>query len=158
MNILGIDPGTKCGYAIEGKGGHLVYASGVFDLRARRHEGGGMRYLRFLAHLKEIVQTMRIDAVAYEEVRHHQGVDAAHVYGGIIGVLSSWAEESEIPYKGVPVGTIKRVATGKGNSKKTLVEAAAVDFWPKVAVVDDNHADALWTAFTLGVEIDGWKR
>jgi Holliday junction resolvasome RuvABC endonuclease subunit len=47
----------------------------------------------------------------------------------------------KIPYRGVPVGTIKRHVTGKGNADKEAVIAAvqALGFAP----VDDNEADAL---------------
>ena len=46
-----------------------------------------------------------------------------------------------VPYQGVPVGTIKRFATGKGNAGKEAVIAAmrARGFAP----ADDNEADAL---------------
>jgi crossover junction endodeoxyribonuclease RuvC len=48
---------------------------------------------------------------------------------------------NKIPYEGVPVGTIKRHITGKGNATKEEVIAAvrAKGFSP----VDDNDADAL---------------
>lgn len=45
MRILGIDPGTSCGWAILDDGGRV--ASGVWDLSPKRFEGGGMRYIRF---------------------------------------------------------------------------------------------------------------
>jgi Holliday junction resolvasome RuvABC endonuclease subunit len=47
----------------------------------------------------------------------------------------------KIPYRGVPVGTIKRHITGRGNADKDAVIAAvrALGFDP----VDDNEADAL---------------
>jgi hypothetical protein len=46
-----------------------------------------------------------------------------------------------VPYQGVPVGTIKRFATGRGNANKTAMIAAmqARGFHPG----DDNEADAL---------------
>lgn len=46
-----------------------------------------------------------------------------------------------MPYQGVPVGTIKRFASGKGNAGKDAVIAAmrARGFAPS----DDNEADAL---------------
>jgi hypothetical protein len=55
--------------------------------------------------------------------------------------LSAWCEERAIAYQGVPVGTIKRYATGKGNADKAAMIAAmrARGFAP----VDDNEADAL---------------
>jgi hypothetical protein len=82
-----------------------------------------------------------IDAVFFEEVRRHAGVDAAHAYGGFMGHLTAWCEHHQIPYQGVPVGTIKKHATGKGNAGKDEMIAAvrARGHTP----VDDNEADAL---------------
>jgi hypothetical protein len=56
--------------------------------------------------------------VYFEEVRRHAGVDAAHAYGGFMAHLTAWCEHHQIPYQGVPVGTIKKHATGKGNANK----------------------------------------
>jgi Holliday junction resolvasome RuvABC endonuclease subunit len=62
-------------------------------------------------------------------------------YGGARLHLTAWAEMNKIPYAGVPVGTIKRHATGNGNANKEAVIAAvrALGFDP----ADDNEADAL---------------
>jgi Holliday junction resolvasome RuvABC endonuclease subunit len=74
-------------------------------------------------------------------VRRHVGVDAAHAYGGFLAHLTAWCEHHQIPYQGVPVGTIKKHATGKGNADKAAMMAAvrAKGFLP----ADDNEADAL---------------
>ncbi|MFM7256119.1 MAG: hypothetical protein ACKO3C_10850, partial [Betaproteobacteria bacterium] len=55
--------------------------------------------------------------------------------------LPGWCEHHSIPYKGVPVGPIKKHATGKGNAGKAeiITAAKARGFDP----VGDNHADAL---------------
>ncbi len=88
----------------------------------------------------------------FEEVRRHVGTDAAHVYGGLLATLTSWAETAGVAYQGVPVGTIKRHATGKGNANKDAMMAAARarGFSP----ADDNEADAiailLWALETRG--------
>lgn len=138
MKILALDLGTACGYALSN--GDRDPISGTLDLRPRRHEGGGMRYLTFRTNLR--VLSHEIDLVVYEEVRRHLGTDAAHVYGGLLAVLQAECEERKIPYQGVPVGTIKRFATGKGNADKGTMVAAAQVRWPNVK--DDNEADALW--------------
>jgi Holliday junction resolvasome RuvABC endonuclease subunit len=86
------------------------------------------------------------------EVRRHLGTDAAHVHGGLLAILTAWAEQNRIPYSGAPVGTIKRFATGRGNAGKADVIAAmrARGFQP----ADDNEADALaillWAVETAG--------
>ena len=66
---------------------------------------------------------------------------AAHAYGGFLAHLTAWAEMFKIPYRGVPVGTIKRHVTGRDNADKEAVIAAVreVGFDP----ADDNEADAL---------------
>lgn len=148
MTILGIDPGTRCGWALIRDGRHV--ASGVWNLRAMRHEGGGMKFLRLRRYLEEALQG--VDAVAYEEVRRHLGVDAAHVYGGIVGQIGAVCEERAVPYRGVHWGTAKKHATGKGNADKAAMVAAFC------AVVgrdpeDDNEADALFVALVLHGEV-----
>ena len=64
-----------------------------------------------------------------------------HAYGGYLAHLTAWAEANRIPYQGVPVGTIKRHITGKGNADKQAV----IDAVRKLgfAPADDNEADAL---------------
>lgn len=102
-----------------------------------------MRYLRFKRWLNEIKSSCSagIDAVYFEEVRRHASTDAAHVYGGFLGMLNAWCEHHQIPYQGVPVGTIKKHATGKGNASKDDMVAAARN--RGFAPADDNEADAL---------------
>lgn len=144
--ILALDLGTKCGWALGGEFGRRV-ASGTWILapeRQRRFEGGGMRWLRLRQFLDE---TMFSDATApqqvvFEEVRRHMGVDAAHAYGAALGIVTSWCEGLVLPYRAVPVGTIKKFATGKGNALKLAMIAAAKIRWG-VDAVDDNEADAV---------------
>ena len=138
--ILALDLGTTTGWALRGSDSHL--ASGSERFRPQRFEGGGMRFLRFKRWLTEIKQSCDgIDCLYFEEVRRHVGVDAAHAYGGFLATLTAWCEHHEIPYQGVPVGTIKKHATGKGNAGKADVIAAirARGHVP----IDDNEADAL---------------
>lgn len=82
-----------------------------------------------------------LGAIYFEEVRRHIGVDAAHAYGGFLATLTAWCEHHSIPYSGVPVGTIKRHATGKGNADKAAVIAAMRALGHSPA--NDNEADAL---------------
>lgn len=136
--LLALDLGTMTGYAV-GTPGCVV--TGRLDLKPGRHEGGGMRYLRFRRHLDEIHAATPIAEVAYEEVRRHVGTDAAHVYGGLLAQLTAWCEENGVPYKGEPVGSIKKFATSKGNaSKSEMIEA--VRSWG-YNPLDDNEADAI---------------
>lgn len=138
--VLALDLGTQTGWALMGRDASI--SSGAESFKPQRFEGGGMRYLRFKRWLTEIKQCADgIDQVVFEEVRRHVGVDAAHAYGGFMGQLTAWCEHHQIPYQGVPVGTIKKHATGKGNAGKAdVIAAMRAKGHP---VTDDNEADAL---------------
>lgn len=136
--ILCLDLGTKTGFAAHSRATGII--SGVKDFSTKRNEGGGMRYLEFKRWLDSINKGA-ITEVYWEEVRRHAGTSAAHVYGSFQGVLMAWCEENRIAYKSVPVGTIKRSATGRGNaSKQDMIDAAkALGFNPAT----DDEADAI---------------
>jgi len=138
--VLALDLGTTTGWALRARDGQIAH--GFVSFKPQRFEGGGMRYLRFKRWLSEIQGAAgEIHSIYFEEVRRHNGVDAAHVYGGLMATLTTWCEHHRIAYQGVPVGTIKRHATGKGNAGKAQVIAAMrAKGHP---VTDDNEADAL---------------
>jgi hypothetical protein len=149
--ILALDLGTTTGWAIRDFDGLIT--SGTVSFKPSRYDGGGMRYLRFTNWLTELDRLSGpIGAIYYEEVRRHAGTDAAHVFGGLLAVLTSWGELRGVPYQGVPVGTIKKHASGKGNApKQAMIDAARQrGFNP----ADDNEADAiailLWALETKG--------
>jgi hypothetical protein len=149
--VLALDLGTSTGWALRGSDGLIT--SGTASFRPGRFDGGGMRYLRFANWLTELDRLSGpLSTIWFEEVRRHTGTDASHIYGGLMATLTAWAEQRDIPYEGVPVGTIKRHATGKGNAPKEAMIAAARarGFSP----ADDNEADAvallLWAIETKG--------
>jgi Holliday junction resolvasome RuvABC endonuclease subunit len=150
LTVLALDLGTTTGWALRSMG---MITSGCLSLKSSRFDGGGMRYLRFRRWLEQLQSDAGpIGAVYFEEVRRHVGTDAAHVYGGLLGQLTAWCEEHGIAYQGVPVGTIKAFAAGRGNADKAAMIAAvqARGFSP----ADDNEADAiailLWAIETGG--------
>lgn len=136
--ILALDLGTKTGWSLY-HDGHIF--SGMKDLSTKRIEGGGMRYLNFRKWLSSINGSRSIQEVYFEEVNHCGWKNSSSVYGGFMAILTSWCEEHNIPYEGVPVTTIKKFITGKGNAKKEAVikaiQAKGYD------VEDDNEADAM---------------
>lgn len=149
--VLALDLGTTTGWAMRPAGGRIE--SGTVSFRPSRYDGGGMRYLRFRGWLNGMAaDAAGLAAIYFEEVRRHVGTDAAHLYGGFLATLTSWCEQQGIAYQGVPVGTIKRFMTGKGNADKAAIIAAvrAQGFAP----ADDNEADAiailLWSIETHG--------
>lgn len=137
-NVLALDLGTKCGYAIF-DGESII--SGTKKLPHAKNIGAGVKFLEFRFWLLELIKRHDIRKVYYERVYRHLGTDAAHAFGGFMYHMAAVCEEVGIKYVGIPVGTIKKSATGKGNaSKEEMMEfAKANGFNP----VDDNHADAL---------------
>lgn len=136
---LSLDLGTTTGFCIGEREGALL--SGSQNFKPGRYDGGGIRFVRFRRWLDEMQSTYPVERVVFEEVRRHVGTDAAHVYGGLMATLQAWCEDKSIPYEGVPVGTIKRGWTGKGNAPKEAMIAEAVR--RGFAPIDDNEADAI---------------
>jgi hypothetical protein len=150
-SLLCLDLGTTTGWAL--RSGDAAIVSGTVSFRPSRYDGGGIRYLRFRGWLDQLATDVGgLSAIHFEEVRRHAGTDAAHVYGGLLATLTAWCEERGIAYQGVPVGTIKRFISGKGNADKAAVIAAVRSRGLNPA--DDNEADAiailLWAIETHG--------
>lgn len=165
--ILGIDPGMNCGWAILDEAGQRI-GSGVWKLGGDNSEGAGMRYLRLRVYVREVVEKAGVNVCAYEDVKRHTGTTAAHVYGGIIATVTQYLETQRIAYRGFGVGSIKKVATGRGDSNKAALITAANNRWglnlEAMSVVrrvkgkdetvwiypggSDNEADSLWIAET----------
>jgi Holliday junction resolvasome RuvABC endonuclease subunit len=149
LKILALDLGTQTGWALYdtdfGRIGH-----GIFNLKPTRFEGPGMRAIKLRTALTTLAKSEPPQLVAYEEVHRHAGTAAAHVYGGLLMTLQAWCEPRMIPFTGIPVGTVKKRATGKGNAKKqAMIDAAkqhfSIERGDKGDLTDDE-ADALWVA------------
>lgn len=140
--ILAFDLGSHLGWAACNE--HGLTLSGQVELKGGRYEGGGMRYLRAQKVINELIDTVKPQVVVFEEVRRHLSTDSAHVHGGLLAMLTAICEQRKIPYAGIPVATIKKIATGKGNADKAFMIAAAKRKWPDQDVATDNIADALW--------------
>jgi hypothetical protein len=138
--VLSLDLGQMTGWAV--RNADSAIASRTTEFKPGRFEGRGMVYLRFRAWLQEVDETAGgVGAVHFEEVRSPRGVAAAHAYGGFLAHLTVSAEANKMPHAGVPVGTIKRHATGTGSANKDAVIAAVRALGFELA--DDNEADAL---------------
>jgi len=150
IRMVALDPATHTGYSwldipvpVPPGLKPIRCQSGVWDLSVKRHEGGGMRFLRAKKHIMEMAPQF----ILYEEVRRHRGTSAAHVYGGLIAMIQAYGEEHGVTYVGIPVGTIKKRACGKGNCKKeVMVQTANAAFVgpDDEAIEDDDTADAMW--------------
>jgi hypothetical protein len=150
--ILALDLGTTTGWALRSHDGLITSGTVSASAPAATTAAACATCVsrNWLGELDRL--SGPIAAIWFEEVRRHAGTDAAHVFGGLLATLTAWAELRGVPYQGVPVGTIKRHATGKGNAPKQAMIAAARarGFSP----ADDNEADAIAILF-WAIETNG---
>ena len=142
MIFLSLDLGTTAGWALGDKEKTKHIKSGILKLKPTRFQSHGHRFYDFKKFLQEIHLEHSLSLCTYEEVRKHIGTDAAHVYGGFVATLQSWCIEHSVEYYGVPVGTIKKHITGKGNAgKEDVIDSVKkkLNIFPK----DHNEADAI---------------
>ena len=137
--ILALDLGTKCGYALRKRDGTLVHGTEVFTPRASW--SAGQKWSRFSAWLSSTIVEGGATVIAYEDVKNHAGVLAAHAYGGFLAMMEMVADQHNLTLQPVGVGVVKRSWTGNGAADKdTMIAQAKVRGF---RVVDDNNADAL---------------
>lgn len=139
MSILAIDLGKTLGWAADTSGG---ITSGVEDFNRRWSESAGVCMLRFHTWLDKMNGLLSITEIHYELVQGYRSGAAARVWCGFWSHLLAWCEKNQIPCSGVPVGTLKKYATGNGGcGKPAMIAAAKAKGWDPV---DHNEADALW--------------
>ena len=143
MRILAIDPGSRCGWAYSSE---ERIESGVQDFSLRRGESVGMRFIRFTAWLDEMINLIKPKLIIFE-MAHHRGGAATNILIGMTTRIEEKCEKMKIEYTSVHSATVKKFATGKGNASKEAMLAKAIEHYPDIGIIDDNHADAL---FMLG--------
>lgn len=168
--ILGLDLGTSCGYAYkfvtkDSKEPSRVYA-GQLDLSAGPYDSGAIRFVR----LRQFLTYIKPDLLAFEDVRYTppntgfqsvgailaRAATACEWFGALKATMATWCEERGIPSTGIPIGTIKKRATGKGNANKSDIISACnkefefdfdVEGYESSGV--DNIADAVYVCSIL---------
>lgn len=139
MRILGIDCGTKTGWAYCDDSFTI---SGVIDFTLKRGESSGMKFLRFHGWLREMLVKHRPALVVYE-LPHHRGGYATQSLNTMCGLVMMGCAKREIEYVGVHSATLKKHATGSGRaSKEDMLKAARTQFGEDVKT--DDEADALF--------------
>jgi len=149
LPVLALDLATKSGWALRDRTGAME--SGVQEFLLKRGESKGMRFLRFRKWLREMLTFGEIGnsfsieepgLICYEQA-HHRGGYATSLAVGLVTEVLAEAARVEVEHMPVHTGTLKRWATGKGNTNKEGMMKRAAELYPKVDIIDDNHADAL---------------
>lgn len=103
----------------------------TLDAQAQAHQKAAQSAL---AAREQIKQTLTDTETQIDQI-------TAKLKDGLKLTLTAWCEHHNIPYQGVPVGTIKKHATGKGNAGKDEMITSVRERGH--TPVDDNEADAL---------------
>ena len=145
MSILSLDLGLWLGNALMVNGRAKIYGThGLQEKKTRKlTEPDGYRFVKFRTFLDEMYKEHRFTAIAYEDVKNHSAVLAAHAYGGFKAVLLTWALPRGVPLHGYGVGQVKKSWTGNGNASKELMISTARKNGYTVADDADDTADAL---------------
>lgn len=138
MNILALDPATKCGWA------HSCGKSGVWNMAITADESKEMRLVRFRAELQKLHNKYGFDLIVFEASRNLQHGPAVKLAAQLQAVIELFCHDHQVKYKGYSPKTIKKFATGNGNASKEMMMEAANAKWPKIKLISNDHADALW--------------
>lgn len=162
--VVGLDLGTNCGITVADvyKDKRIIMWLGQLDLSIGTYDSGVLRHLR----LKQFLKIVAPDFICFEDVKYTPAKEqlagkfniqaivarVAHpseFLGGLKTTVITWAEENNVPYKGEAIGSIKKFATGKGNSGKEEMIKACNDKYGTDFDIDtykdtgaDNIADS----------------
>jgi len=149
LPVLALDLATKTGWAMLDRNGN--FESGVQEFDLKRGESKGMRFLRFRKWLKEVLALGELGVqysaelpglIVYEQP-HFRGGHACELLVGLSTNVLAEAALYGLEHLAVHTGSLKKFATGKGNAGKDEMILKAKEFFPKIEIIDDNHADAL---------------
>lgn len=154
MRVLSLDLGTKTGWAIydsEVVSPSPQVTSGTWELMTARElrsqrKANRVRCCdaRFITLHDRISMHMPVDWIYFEDVQFLTSQAQAQLWAGFRAMVTLFWRYHPVA---VPVGTLKKFATGKGNAKKEAMAAAYYLKHPRhlanEAFKDDNEIDAL---------------
>jgi hypothetical protein len=172
--VLGLDLGTKCGCAFAYlnpdkpvDASTINMHMSLWNLSAGPYDSGAIRFAR----LRRFLHVLQPSLIGYEQPKYTPPKDAHQItaqaiigraatslefFGALQATVATWAEERAVPCEGFPIGTIKKLATGKGNAgKPAMVTACNALFGTDFDVEScqqmgtDNVADAAFVCLLV---------
>lgn len=122
MIVLGVDPGSlRTGYgAVETDGRrHRLIERGALAPGARVSLPEKLRHIH--AGVAALIDRLRPDALAVEDVFHATNTRTALVLGHVRGVVLLAGAEAGLPVHEYPPATVKQQVTGFGRAEKSQV-------------------------------------
>lgn len=169
MKILALDLATNCGYAYNDD---KNYHCGTYvlatekELKAARRERMNRRLdprVTELFHtMQALQQTHNFNVITFEDVEFQSYTLACQLWASLRAAMWLGAYHTKPIFDAVPVGTLKRFATGHGGATKEMMVKALIKadphftkhekstcaYWhpdPSTSIsIDDNAVDAIW--------------
>ncbi|HTU27454.1 MAG TPA: crossover junction endodeoxyribonuclease RuvC [Pirellulales bacterium] len=126
VRILGIDPGLNItGYGVlEVRSGRLALCEAGI-IRGRSRESLTARLVEIHAGLADVIQSLRPDVCALEQLySHYKQPRTAILMGHARGVICLAAAHAGLAVSSYSATQIKKVLTGNGRAPKTQMQAA----------------------------------
>lgn len=131
MNLLSLDLGTKTGYAYSGRDGKMHWGTKTlatpkeitFSRKLRMDRRGDPRFFTFLNLLKKIHLQVALDYILFEDVLFSSTTMQTQLWAGFrsaVWLMSDYGVQIDC----VPVGTLKKSASGSGAATKEAMACA----------------------------------
>lgn len=159
MIFLGVDPSlTATGLALVGQG--RVIRTGRIQTKNKGHERVDQILFGIHSWVIEGYEQGAGDVVVGIEdmALGAKGAAVAQIFG-LWHTITQKLHEWEVPYRVVPIGTLKKYVTGNGSAGKDEMVAATVRRFPGLDIINNNEVDALGLARVVsrihGEPVDG---
>lgn len=152
MNCLALDLGTSTGYAFN-NGDHFEYGTWLLASDKEVTTWGKDRYrrrcdprvLRLHATLVMLQDKYNFAHVVFEDVQFGSTTYQTQLWASFRAAV--WLVIPAARIECVPVGTLKKFATGHGGATKEMMAAALARKHPEIHLTDastDDTVDAIW--------------
>ena len=152
--LLALDLGTNTGYAYRSAGGDIVFGTWCLatdrEMRAykkAKHDFRGCdpRVCKLADHVHGLVTGLGVSVLGWEDVMFSSSTAQTQLWASFRSVLwSLLCQRTGIEAVPLPVGTLKKFATGSGNATKEQMALALSLKFPDLdmSAYDDNAVDA----------------
>lgn len=151
-SILALDLGTDTGVAHNRDGSDTPFAHTMRWGTAKAiKEWGRTRMTRRcdprIVGFYEALRKTEADIVIFEDVMFSSSTYQVQLWSSFrAAIWCAFADRLWVTIECVPVGTLKKFATGHGGADKNMMAAALYKLWPerKTDNLSDDAIDALW--------------
>ena len=158
MIILGIDPGlNKIGYgAIETENGLRVIKTGV--ICPPPHFTYKMKLENISRNFEELIENLKPDVVAIEEIYLGKNVQIALKIGQVMGIIEGLTLNKKIKFSLISPREIKKSLTGRGGATKEQVKFMVENLtgYRKFKKIDESDAVAVAISYLNTEGKDDW--